>query len=142
VQLGVAIEREPLLTEIAHGHWQGRYRGEIAASEPELYRTWREHPERVRFDGGESLNDVLERWKTFVARFEPRANTLLVTHDIMVRVALLDRTGRPMEELRTVRALNASYASFEVDGERWTLREECAADHLAELQADVERQAL
>jgi probable phosphoglycerate mutase len=135
---GVAIETDERLLEIAHGTWQGRYRDEIARSEPELYAAWR----TVRFTGGESLEDVLARWKAFAADFEARADTLIVTHDVVVRVALLERTGRSIEGLRTVIALNAAYAEFEVEGAQWVLRSECEAGHLAGLAADPERQAL
>jgi len=138
----VPIETDPLLLEIGHGAWEGRYRDEIAATESELFRAWKEHPERVKFEGGESLADVLARWKAFVEKFDPRANTVLFTHDIVIRLALLERTGRPMTELRHVRALNAAYAWFEVDGGVWTLREECVSDYLAGLAADPEKQAL
>ncbi|HET9095999.1 MAG TPA: histidine phosphatase family protein [Candidatus Baltobacteraceae bacterium] len=142
LKTGVPIEQEPLLLEIAHGTWEGRYRDEIAATEPGLYRTWKEHPEVVKFEGGESLADVLARWQKFVEQFDWRVDTLLLTHDIVVRIALLERAGRPMEELRHVHALNAAYAHFEVADGLWTLREECAAAHLAGLAADPERQAL
>jgi broad specificity phosphatase PhoE len=140
--IGVPIETDPLLLEIAHGTWQGRYRDEIARTEPELYRTWREHPERVKFEGGESLADVAARWKQFIDAFDPRVNTLIVTHDIVVKLAILERTGRPMTELRHVRAHNAGYAWFEVSDGVWTLKDPCVLDHLAGIEADVERQAL
>ncbi len=142
VETGVPIESEPLLLEIAHGTWEGRYRDEIARNDPQTYRTWREHPQAVKFEGGESLGDVLARWKAFVERFEPRENTLLLTHDIVVRIALLERAGRPLDQLRHVHALNAAYAVFEVENGAWALRNECVAEHLAELAADPEKQAL
>lgn len=139
---GVPIETDERLAEIAHGTWEGRYREEIARSEPDLYAAWRRHPQTVRFSGGESLSDVLARWKAFVQAFEPGVDTLLVTHDVVVRIAVLERTGRSLEQLRTIRALNAAYAEFQVDGEQWALRAECEAGHLAGLAADPERQAL
>lgn len=142
VETGIPVETDPLLLEIAHGAWEGRYRDEIARSEPELFRTWREQPHLVKFEGGESLADVFERWKRFIERFVPTENTLLLTHDIVVRLALLERTGRPMEDLRHVRALNAAYAQFEVSSGRFALLHECVADHLADLAADPEKQAL
>jgi probable phosphoglycerate mutase len=141
-RLGIPVETDPLLLEIDHGSWQGRFRDEIAHSEPELYLQWREHPETVRFTGGESLADVMERWKRFVRTFSPAVDTLIVTHDIVVRAALLERTGRGLAELRTVRALNASYAQFEVEDGRWTLQAECVGEHLTTLTADIDRQAL
>lgn len=139
---GLPIETDPLLLEIAHGTWQGRYRDEIAASEPALFARWRERPEGVRFEGGESLNDVLERWRQFVARFDPAVDTLLMTHDVVVRIAVLERTGRPLHDLRRIRALNAAYAMFAIEQGEWTLQEECVSDHLAALTADLDRQAL
>jgi broad specificity phosphatase PhoE len=138
----VEIESDPLLLEIAHGTWEGRYRDEIARSEPELFRRWREEPQTVQFQGGESLQDVYERWSRFVTAFDPSENTLLVTHDIVVRIALLERAGRPLQDLRRVHALNAAYALFDVTGGVWTLRIACEQAHLAELAADAERQAL
>lgn len=139
---GVPIELEPLLSEIAHGTWEGRYREELARTEPELYYEWREHPERVKFEGGESLQDVLERWKRFVEKFDPNVDTLLMTHDVVVRIAVLERTGRSIDALRTLRALNAAYAEFEVRDGTWTLLQDCVDLHLSELPADLSRQAL
>ena len=139
---GVPIETEPLLSEIAHGTWEGRYRDEIARTEPELYYEWREHPERVKFLNGESLQDVMDRWKRFVSEFDPAVDTLIMTHDIVVRCALLERAGRPLQDLRHVHAPNAAYVEYEVTGGVWVLRSECVASHLAGLEADPERQAL
>jgi phosphoserine phosphatase len=139
---GVPIETEPLLLEIAHGTWEGRYRDEIARNEPVLYYEWREHPERVRFVGGESLEDVAKRWREFVATFDPSVDSLLMTHDIVVRLAVLERTGRDIRDLRHIRALNGAYAEFVVDAEGWNLVAECVDDHLEGLAADPERQAL
>ena len=141
-EIGIPIETDPLLLEIAHGTWEGRYREEIARSEPVLYWEWREHPERVRFANGESLEDVLERWKAFVATFDASADAVLMTHDVVVRLAILERTGRGMEHLRQVRAFNAAYAEFHVADSQWTLVHGCVADHLAGLASDHERQAL
>ena len=139
---GVSIEIEPLLTEIAHGTWEGRYRTELAQTDPVTYYEWREHPERVHFVDGESLQDVHDRWVEFVQKFDPSEDSLFVTHDIIVRLAVLERTGRGIEGLRTVRALNAAYAEFSVEEGTWELLAECVGAHLAGLRADPERQAL
>ena len=139
---GVRIETDERLTEIAHGTWEGRYRDEIAQSEPELFWEWREHPERVHFENGESLADIAARWRSFVAEFNASKNTLLVTHDIVVRVALLERSNRELSELRTVHAFNAAYAQFNVVDGEWNLVHASVQDHLAGLVADPSRQAL
>jgi len=141
-RFNLAIEPEPLLIEIAHGKWEGRYRDELAANDPERYYQWRHEPEIVQFEDGESIRDVLERWRRFVASFEVRGDTLLVTHDAVLRVALVDRLKKPLSEFWRARVLNGAYAWFEVEGIRWRLLEECASAHLAGLVADPSTQAL
>jgi len=139
---GLAVEKEPLLIEIAHGTWEGRYRDELAANDPERYRQWRHEPEVVKFENGESIRDVLERWRRFVSDFVARDDTLLVTHDAVVRVALVDRLKRPLSEFWKARVLNGGFAWFQVTTTNWKLVEECVSDHLTGLVADPSTQAL
>jgi broad specificity phosphatase PhoE len=68
--------------------------------------------------------------------------TLLVTHDAIVRVALLDIAQRPLTEFWSTRVENAAYAVVEVEGETWTLIEESVSMHLANQRASTESQAL
>ena len=139
---GVPIEREPLLLEIAHGRWEGRLREDLEREDPERYRRWRHEPENVEFEEGESMRDVLERWTLFAARFVPLEDTLVVTHDAMIRVALVERLGRPLAAFWQGKVLNGAYAWFAIEDGRWTLRSECVSDHLAGIIADPSAQAL
>lgn len=139
---GVAIEQEPLLLEIAHGSWEGRYRDEIAANDPERFYEWKHRPEAVRFEGGESVLDVLVRWRRFAAAFDPRANAAIVTHDVVVRLAILEAMGETPVHLWKPRVVNAGYAQFRVENGRWYLEFECVADHLTGLAANLDAQAL
>lgn len=142
--LGLAIERDPALTEIAHGTWEGRYRDELARNDAERYRLWRHDPARVAFEGGEALTQVLGRWRDFAARAAALGedDALAVTHDAVVRCALLDGLGRPLDDFWKVRVENAAFAVFARDGAVLTLLEECHAEHLARLRADIGTQAL
>jgi broad specificity phosphatase PhoE len=139
---GLPLEREPLLTEVAHGTWEGRYRDELAANDPVRYRQWRREPEIVQFENGESIRDVLDRWRRFVAGFEVLGDTLLMTHDAVIRVALVDRLQKPLSEFWRARVLNGAYAWFEVENQRWRFVEECVSEHLSGLVADPSTQAL
>jgi len=141
-RLALSVEVDLRLIEIAHGTWEGRYRDELAANDSERYRCWRGSPESVAFEKGESLADVLARWSDFARDFNPAANTLLVTHDAVVRVAILERTGRPLADFWRPRVLNGCFAVFNVFGGNWVLREECIAGHLRGLTADISAQAL
>lgn len=141
-RFGLNVEAEPLLVEIAHGRWEGRLREDLAREDPERYRRWRSQPEIVDFEDGESVADVLQRWKTFVAGFEADGDTLLVTHDAVIRCALLERTGRELRTFWEGRVLNGAYAHFVVRDKTWTLRDECVSAHLAGLVTDPSTQAL
>ncbi len=139
---GVPVETDDRLIEIAHGTWEGRLRDELAANDPVRYRAWREDPAHVSFEGGESIAQVLERWRDFATSFAPDAPTLVVTHDAVVRVALVDATSRGLDDFWTTRVENGAYAAFDVHHGRWTLVEECVSDHLGALRAPIEGQAL
>jgi probable phosphoglycerate mutase len=141
-RLHLRVETDDRLIEIAHGTWEGRLRDELAANDPVRYRAWREDPAHVRFENGESIADVLARWRDFAASFAPRAPALVVTHDAVVRVALVDAMSRGIADFWSTRVENGAYAVFDVHGGRWELVEECVADHLGALRAPTEGQAL
>jgi broad specificity phosphatase PhoE len=141
-RLNIPMTTDDALIEIAHGTWDGRMRDEIAANDPERYRTWRENPAAVAFDQGESLADVMGRWRRFRETFAVDEPTLLVTHDAIVRIALLDIQARPLGDFWAMHVENAAYAVVDVDGPAWTLVEENVNAHLADLRAATETQAL
>ncbi len=129
-RLNLPMTTDDALIEIAHGTWDGRMRDEIAANDPERYRTWRENPAAVAFDQGESLADVLARWRRFRASFAVEEPTLL------------DITQRPLGDFWALRVENAAYAVVETAGTAWTLVDDNVNAHLAGLRASTEKQAL
>jgi phosphoserine phosphatase len=141
-RLNLPVETDDALIEIGHGTWEGRLRDEIAANDPERYATWRERPHEVSFEGGETLDDVLVRWQRFRRSFAVDVPTLVVTHDAIVRVALIDIAARPLSEFWATKVENAGYAVVEVDGTSWKLVDESISEHLAETRASIEAQAL
>jgi broad specificity phosphatase PhoE len=141
-RLNLPLETDDALIEIAHGTWEGRLRDEIAANDPVRYAAWRERPAEVSFEDGESLRDVLARWRRFRAAFAVDEPTLLVTHDAIVRVALLDIAGRELRDFWSTRVENAAFAVVDVEGPHWTLAVESVNGHLAGQRAVTETQAL
>ncbi len=139
----VPVETDERLIEIAHGTWENRMRDEIAANDPERYRAWRGDPANVAFENGESIRDVLARWRTFAASFRPAVPALVLSHDAVVRVALVDALRRPLERFWETRVQNAGYATLDVDGAgTWTVVEEHVEGHLEGVRASIEGQAL
>lgn len=141
-RLGVALACDDRVIEIAHGTWEGRLRAEVEREDAARMHAWRKAPQQVRFDGGESLADVDARWRSFAATRSADADAIVVTHDIIVRLAILAVTNRPFAQLWEPRAENAAYAIFEINDARWQLVSECCTTHLTGLRADIGHQAL
>jgi broad specificity phosphatase PhoE len=143
-RLDLGVETDERLIEIAHGTWEGRYREELARNDTERYRHWREDPARVAFEGGETLVQVSARWNAFAESLlaQPDAEMLVLTHDAVVRVALLALEGRPLDDFWQMPVENAAFARIERSGGRLTLVEACHTAHLADLRASVTGQAL
>jgi probable phosphoglycerate mutase len=141
-RLGTSVETDERLLEIAHGSWEGRLRQEIEQSDAERMRAWREAPHTVTFPGGESLLDVDRRWRGFADSLTGQAGIVVVTHDVLVRLAILAATQAKMAELWEPRVRNGGYAVFEKAPAGWDLVEECHDAHLDGLLADTSRQAL
>lgn len=141
-RLGVALGYDDRLIEIAHGTWEGRLRAEVEREDSERMHAWQTAPHRVRFDGGESLADVDARWRSFASSRSSHADAVVVTHDVLIRLAILAATNRPLAELWQTEVENAAYAVFEVNDGRWQLMRECCTAHLKELRTNVSSQAL
>ena len=139
--LVVPLEIEPDLLEIAHGTWEGRLRTEIERDDAQTMQLWREHPQLVQFEGGESLHDVEHRWRAFVARLDDADNVAIITHDVIVRLAILAATRRPLTQLWEPHIVNGAYARFRGGGS-WELLDACVDAHLGNLVVDTTAQAL
>jgi probable phosphoglycerate mutase len=119
LKLDVRIDER--LIEISHGQWEGLLKSTVERRWPDMMAAWRTAPESVTFPGGESLSDVARRWNAFVRdvkRFQ--APLVIVTHDVIVRLAVLGARGEPLSSFGSLIAENA--ALTELDGENGGLR--------------------
>lgn len=142
-RLGIALVTDARLIEIAHGTWEGRYREELERNDPQRYWMWRNDPAHVTFEGGETLHDVMARWRSFATDLVAApCNPLVVTHDAVVRCALLDVMGKPLDEFWKMRVQNGAFAILAVENGRLALLEECYDAHLRGLRSYLNAQAL
>jgi broad specificity phosphatase PhoE len=83
--LGLAVEIDERLAEIAFGDWEGRLREEVAPQHPELFATpeWLFSP-----PGGETYEDVRTRVVGFLEDLppEPERRVIAVSHGVTGRV--------------------------------------------------------
>lgn len=141
--LGITIEIDERLIEIGHGTWEGLLRDEIMKRDSALYQLWRQRPAEVKFEGGETLADVAKRWSAFAGDLvKTTQSTLVVSHDAVVRIALLLNQQRPLNELWDVHVENAGFATFSIENNQLTLQNEASVEHLKALRASIAGQAL
>jgi len=141
--LNLPIEIDERLIEIGHGSWEGLLREEIAHQDPERYQAWRTTPSSVHFEGGETLADVAARWSSFATDLAASHEvTLVVTHDAVVRIALLLLQERPLDDLWKVAVENAAFARMDRDKGSLKLITEAFTDHLVALRTSTAGQAL
>ncbi|MBV9270534.1 MAG: histidine phosphatase family protein [Candidatus Eremiobacteraeota bacterium] len=139
---GVNTETEPLLREIGHGTWEGLLKDEVAQLDPERLELWRDEPYTVSFDGGETLEQVTQRWHEFTRDFNPAGPALVVTHDVLVRLALIESGAYAASDFWRIPCTNGAYAVFDVDRRTWEPIDACVDAHLSGLLADTSAQAL
>lgn len=87
------------LMDIDYGQWQMRTHDEVKAEAPEAYRQWKTTPQRVRFPGGESLQDLLARAADVLRLVLERhagETVVLVGHDSVNRALLLQLLDAPL----------------------------------------------
>jgi broad specificity phosphatase PhoE len=141
--LKIPLETDERLIEIAHGSWEGRLRDELAANDPQRYHVWRNDPAHVAFEGGETLADVDTRWRNFAASLQGGNEDILVlSHDAVLRIAILAAIDSQLEHFWAVRAENGAFARLQPDRPQWTLAEECFIEHLDGTRASITEQAL
>ena len=141
-RLKLPIEISTDLIEIAHGTWEGRLRSEIEEHDPETMRAWRSQPDSVQFDGGETLAMVNARWNHFLGSLRDELTTVVMTHDVLVRLALLAANNRPLARFWEPVVKNGAYAWTVKDGGNVRVLNECVDAHLGDAVADTASQAL
>lgn len=108
------------LLDIDYGQWGGRSHHEVADLWPECYRLWRTAPHRVRIPGGESLDDVQQRFDCGLARLVERHQgeiVLLVGHQVVNKVAVCHLLGLGLDAFWRIRQDNGCINRFDLEGE-------------------------
>lgn len=88
---GLKVEVEEDLTDLNFGTWQGLSLKEVEEMYPDLYRLWKEFPEKVHFDNGESLDEVRQRALGVINRLaglHKGQNVVAVSHRVVTKVLM------------------------------------------------------
>ncbi|WP_054815726.1 histidine phosphatase family protein [Nocardia arizonensis] len=116
--LGLTGTEDARLRDLDAGRWRG---GELASLPPDELHAWLTDPE-FRGHGGESVTDVIERIRSWMAEIASAGvSTVAVTHPAVVRAALLVTLAAPPTSFWRVDIPPAGVTRLRYRGE-WRLR--------------------
>jgi probable phosphoglycerate mutase len=93
------VKRLEQINDLDYGDWQNETHDAVRNRHPQLFEQWHRAPARVRFPGGESLQDVAARVADALRNVQEKhadRTVVLVTHDSVSRVAMTLLLGLPL----------------------------------------------
>jgi len=102
--LGLAVDRDPDLSEVRFGRWQGKTYAEIV-HDPD-YAGYVADPVAMPTPGGETIADVQRRGLAALARPRRGSRILYVSHGDVIRSLVCHLLGMPLAEFRRIRIDN------------------------------------
>lgn len=142
---GIPVKKDPRLTEISHGKWEGIRADEILQLYPREFALWHTHPEQVQMPDGESLEDVRRRARAAFDEYTKTydGKTLLVAaHDAVNKVILCDLMGLGMDHFWQIKQDNCCINVVEYDNGTWRLVNLNVTGHLGYLISGIEQKGL
>ncbi|MFN8498887.1 MAG: histidine phosphatase family protein [Anaerolineae bacterium] len=108
---GLVPQTDADLAEIHHGEWEGLTEADVARSYGELLELWLTRPAQVQMPEGEHYADVrargLRAFERIVAA-HPGQMVAVVTHDVIVRVAIAHALSLPDDHVTRFMVNNAA----------------------------------
>lgn len=143
---GLEIEIDLNLLETNHGDWEGMSKEEIKKTYNGKYEGWLTNPADVYFPRGETFCETVARAEAFLTSTIFDENTLVVTHDNIVRSMLAIIDGKEINSIWDYDLDPAGITEIEVD---YTNRDRIYkiltinnTSHLTDLRADLSKHAL
>ena len=124
--LGLSVQMEEGLREMAHGAWEGKSVEEVLATWPEEHAALEADPWSVGRPGGESYRDLAARlWPVLdgIADRHPGGRVLAVTHGGPIRLVLSQLTGTPLTRRDRLGVDNGRWFAVERARGAWRLAE-------------------
>ncbi len=141
-KLRVPLQEEERVIEIDHGNWSGMLVEEVKERFPEEFRLWVEEPHKVKFEGGESLQDVYERVKDFLGDIKEKhreETVAVVSHTVPIRCMYCALLEVDLNKFWSFGCDNASYSVVLMEEERNVLQKLNITCHLGELYVEAHR---
>ena len=115
------VIKEKRIIEIDHGVWSGMLVDEVKERYPEDFRRWLEEPHKVKFERGESLEDVYARVKEFldfIKQDHQNQTVVAVSHTVPMRAMLCALLNIDLSKFWAFGCDNASYTLVHMEDRR------------------------
>jgi len=115
------VIKEKRIIEIDHGVWSGMFVDEVKEKYPEDFRRWLEEPHKVKFERGESLEDVYARVKEFldfIKQDHQNQTVVAVSHTVPMRAMLCALLNIDLSKFWAFGCDNASYTLVHMEDRR------------------------
>ncbi|MFT3799738.1 MAG: histidine phosphatase family protein [Burkholderiaceae bacterium] len=135
---GARTEVLEALADIDYGEWQGLTHEEVRSRWPDEARAWFDAPDLAVIPGGETLADVLVRALKvlqLVLRHHAGRTVVLVGHDSINRVLLLQCLGLPLSRYWRIKQEPCCVNEITVDGDAFTIHRINETHHTLGLSA-------
>ncbi|MBU6498033.1 MAG: histidine phosphatase family protein [Rhodospirillales bacterium] len=110
---GGAVTVDARLKELSFGRWEGLVQADVKARWPDALRQWKRAPDTLRLPEGETLAEAAARLASLLRMLAgARGPVALVSHDAIIRIAILAATGQPLAAFRSIKVANASLTRF------------------------------
>ena len=119
--------------ELDLGRWEGMSGPEISAQDPAEWKIWMGDPAALRLDGIEAFGAVQERVRKAlhrIVRLHPDGCVAAVTHDGIIRIAVLEALGMSLQHYRSIPIDNTGVTVLDFSEDRNYLRQLNSTGHL------------
>jgi len=144
--IGCGIEIDRQIIETNHGLWEGIHKDTIKTDYPELFDMWHSNPRDIIFPQGESFFQTIERTLLFLEKTEFQSDTLVVTHDNILRAMISLINGSDVNSMWEIPLETAAINIFEVNrvnGKNlFHILKLNDVDHLSGIRNNVSKHAL
>ncbi len=144
--LDIPIEISNLISETNHGLWEGHTKDWIMENFAELLNNWENSPIDAVFPNGEAFTDTVARVNYFLENTMLEGNSLIVTHDNIVRILVTLSDGGALNDIWNHNIESASLNFFEVNKvngiNKLKILKLNDTSHLEGIRADLKKHAL
>ncbi len=137
--LGLELVKEDRIIEIDHGIWSGMLVEEVRKKYTKDFEVWINEPHKVKFPEGESLREVFERVRAFIADIKDRfqnKKVFIVSHTVPIRCMYCVLLNIDLSKFWNFGCDNASYSVVHIDSDRAVINKLNITCHLGELYVE------